>query len=216
MKVHLNNSQTEANERVLIVVFLRGGADGLTLVPPVGDDEYHRQRPTIRIKPEDAIPLDGYFGLNTSLRPLMRLLDDGRMRIVQGAGSEDSTKSHFEAQDLMEHGGSATGGWIGRFMRARSGTGSRSALSTVAIGAVQPESMRGAPSCAVMENLSEFSLHAKSDQFTEHLRQLYANGGGALAQAGIDTLSAAVRLRDFACGDPGLPRHIRITPSVAV
>lgn len=63
--------------------FFCGGADGLTLVPPVGDDEYHRQRPTIRIKPEDAIPLDGYFGLNTSLRPLMRLLDDGRMRIVQ-------------------------------------------------------------------------------------------------------------------------------------
>ena len=93
------------SQRILVVVFLRGGADGLTLVPPTGDDVYMKARPFLGIRAKDAIDLDGYFSLNTTLKPLMPFYEQGDMAIVHGAGSEDETRSHFEAQDFMEHAG---------------------------------------------------------------------------------------------------------------
>ena len=99
-------------DQVLVVVFLRGGADGLTLVPPVNDDGYHRARPTIGVSPRDAMALDDVFSLHADLKPLMPWYERGELAIVHGVGSEDATRSHFEAQDFMEHAGNTGGGWI--------------------------------------------------------------------------------------------------------
>src|SRR5215831_15390174 len=86
----------------LVVVFLRGGADGLNLVAPLEDDGYYRARPRIAINKTQAVRLDGFYGLNPLLRPLEPAWKDGVLAIVHAAGSEDDTRSHFEAQDLME------------------------------------------------------------------------------------------------------------------
>ena len=110
-----NGDQTQA----LLVIFLRGAADGLTLVPPLDDDNYYRSRPRIGVVKKDAIRLNGFFGLHPLLKPLKRAYDDGHLAIVHAAGSEDDSRSHFDAQDLMEHGGVAAGGWLGRFLRFR-------------------------------------------------------------------------------------------------
>ncbi len=187
-----------SGQRVLVVVFLRGGADGLTLVPPVGDDAYHRARPTVRVSASDALDLDGHFGLHPGLRPLLEHWDTGRLGVIHGAGSEDTTRSHFEAQDFMEHGGLVGGGWLGRFMRSR-GTGS-SAMETVAIGVTQPESLLGAPACAVMQSASEFVLRSEDAGFTEMLGALYECAEPPLRQAGRDTLAALKRLQSVATG----------------
>ena len=90
-------TQPETQEHTLVVVFLRGGADGLNMVVPVEDDAYHRARPTIGISKEKAIPLDGFFGLNPELAPLKPLYDEGALAIVHQAGSEDDSRSHFAA-----------------------------------------------------------------------------------------------------------------------
>lgn len=63
---------------------------------------------------------------------------------MHAAGSEDETRSHFEAQDLMEHGGPVGGGWLGRFLRFRTGAPG-AGLGAVALGKALPESLRGAP-----------------------------------------------------------------------
>ncbi len=123
----------------LVVIFLRGGADGLALVPPTGDDAYYRARPILGVRADRALDLDGTFGLNPALAGLKPIYDDGALAIVHAAGSEDSSRSHFEAQDLMEHGGLAAGGWLGRFLRYRTEPAS-GALSTVALGKTLPES----------------------------------------------------------------------------
>jgi uncharacterized protein (DUF1501 family) len=191
----------QSGSRVLVVVFLRGGADGLTLVPPIGDDAYHRARPTVRVKPESTIKLDGYFALHTDLKPLMEHFEAGRLSIVQGAGSTDTTRSHFEAQDLMEHGGTVGGGWLGRFMRARGIA--TSPLETVAIGAVRPESMLGAPTCAVVRTLGEFALPADDPSFIRQLAAWYGAESSELSRAAIDTLKAAERLGEIAADDGG-------------
>ena len=143
--------------RTLVVVFLRGGADGLSLVPPLGDDDYHRARPRIGIARKDAVALDGFFGLHPLLRELEPAWKEGDLAIVHGAGSEDTTRSHFEAQDLMEHGGIVAGGWLGRFLRFKQG-GTSGALSCVAVGATLPECLLGAPSATAMQSLEDFSL----------------------------------------------------------
>src|SRR5687768_4190943 len=121
----------DAGRHTLIVIFLRGGADTLNLVVPCADDSYYKARPTIAIKPPGgdaekgrAVRLDERYAFHPALRPLHEKFAEGRLAIVQGVGTDNSTGSHFECQDQMEHGDSmkgtaAGGGWLGRFLRAR-------------------------------------------------------------------------------------------------
>jgi uncharacterized protein (DUF1501 family) len=165
--------------RTLVAVFLRGGADGLSIVAPLGDDDYYKARPRLAIDRKDAVPLDGFFGLHPLLRPLESTWKEGELAIVHGAGTEDTTRSHFEAQDLMEHGGVVAGGWLGRFLRYRAhgGTG---ALTCIAVGKSLPESLLGAPSATVMQSLEDFALAAPAPNLTSELqRPLCARAGRA-------------------------------------
>ncbi len=183
--------------RTLVVIFLRGGADGLTLVPPVGDDGYHRARPRLRVRDADAERLDAMFGLHPRLAPLAPLYRGGELAIVHAVGSEDDTRSHFEAQDLMEHGGPAAGGWLGRFLRYRP-AGESGALSAVAVGTELPECLRGAPAASVLRSVEEYSLGSGSDTLLAQLATLYGVEPGvlgrALGHAGRETVAALRRL----------------------
>src|SRR5262249_12620546 len=95
----------------LIVVFLRGGADGLNIVVPHGDDAYYEHRPTIAVpRPDDlksqkrAMDLDGFFGLHPALAPLADLYRAGLGAFIHATGAPDETRSHFEAMAFMERG----------------------------------------------------------------------------------------------------------------
>ena len=186
------------NPCALVVVFLRGGADGLNMVAPFEDDGYFRARPRIAIRKENSVRLDDYFGLNPLLRELEPAYRDGALAVVHACGSEDDTRSHFEAQDLMEHGGlMASGGWLGRFLRAlpQEGVGP---LSAVAIGTSVPESLRGAPAATVMESFETFSLGKNAARFTAALGRLYALENSPVGHAGRDTLDAVERIERLA------------------
>jgi uncharacterized protein (DUF1501 family) len=187
----------------LVVIFLRGGADGLTLVPPVADDAYHRARPRLRIRTESAIPLDGYFALHPRLSPLAALYASGELAIVHAVGSEDGTRSHFEAQDLMEHGGTFGGGWLGRFLRFRAGA-RHGALSAIAWGTELPAALRGAPAATVMQSLGTFSLGDGARGMAQALRALYGLERDSLGQAGRETMDALQRLEQL----PSAPRSL--------
>ncbi|PTY02287.1 hypothetical protein DB346_09245 [Verrucomicrobia bacterium LW23] len=181
--------------RTLVVVFLRGAADGLSLVPPVADDDYHRARPSMRISAQAALPLDGFFGLHPLMRALLPLYKEGLMAIVHAAGSEDTTRSHFEAQDFMEHGGLAAGGWLGRFLRYGGSPSAISALGAITLGPKLPESLRGAPAATAIQSLDQYSLGTDAEQLTQQLRRLYALQRGEIAAAGRETLNALGRLQ---------------------
>jgi len=194
-----NLSTSRDDARTLVVIFLRGAADGLSLVPPIEDDNYHRFRPRLAVKKRDAVPLDGLFGLHPLLRPLEAAWKDGDLAIVHGAGVEDESRSHFEAQDFMEHGGLAAGGWLARFLRARGPAGGP--LSAVALSPTLPEMLSGAPSAAAIQSISEFALgrEVKAD-FPRELERLYAlehDGkplGAALRAAAAGTFEAIHRI----------------------
>ena len=191
----MNNSTTyiaggQEKQHTLVQVFLRGGADALSIVVPHGDDGLYRARPTIGLGAQDLIRLNDMFGLNSALQPLEAFFKNGELSIVHCAGSEDDTHSHFEAQDFMERGGNeSAGGWIARFLRARA-TANVNPLSAVAIGTALPESLRGAPSAVVMENFDAFGFDDTNSAFVNMLRSLYGVETDFLGRAGAATLNA--------------------------
>ena len=184
-------------DKTLIVVFLRGGADGLTLTPPVGNQEYHDVRPNLAVAESEVLKLgDANFGLNPGMTGLHEIFKDGGLSVAPAVGSDDRTRSHFYAQDLMEHGGMVAGGWLGRFLRYREG-GNPTALSAIALSKAMPEVLRGAPAATVMESMDTFSLGEKANTFQEELGKLYQNDPTLLGPAARDTLQALDRMSDL-------------------
>ena len=198
-------------DRVLVTVFLRGGADGLALVPPVGDDDYHRARPRLGVAPSRALPLDGPFALAPELVGLHRWFLSGELAVVHAVGSEDDSRSHFVAQEVMERGGaSGSGGWLGRWLRARRVTG---ALTAVATGPVVPDSLRGAPSATALAGLLELAPGPEWSALCASLAGLYARDA-QLGAPSRDALTAADRLARL-CADGARPEHGARYPSSA-
>lgn len=180
---------------LVVVVFLRGGADGLALVPPWADPGYHDARPGIAIgEPESeggALDLDGHFGLHPSLEPLLPLWNEGELAVVHALGSDDSTRSHFEAQDRMERASSRADGWLARHLKSRPGE-LPGALSAVAFGPSLPESLRGAPAAAI-GSLADYAVEG-DDPWRAALAELWA-GPSVLERAGSGALNALERVR---------------------
>ena len=171
----------------LVVVFLRGGADGLSLVVPKEEGDYRLSRPTLKIG--DTLPLDNQFGFNVEFEKLHRYYEKKRLAIVHAAGSDDQTRSHFEAQDLMERAGrtkeGAAGGWLARHLRTM--PGASGAIAAVSLTRTIPESLRGAPSACAMESLDQVAIPNASPAFTQALRVLYQAEATAVGKAGQAT-----------------------------
>jgi len=115
----------EAGGNVLVVLSLRGGSDGLSLVVPHGDADYARLRPTIKLPTNSLLAKDALFGLHPGFKPLEKLWLDGRFGAVQAVGMPTPDRSHFSAMEKVEDaddGSAARVGWINRLV-GLSGTG---------------------------------------------------------------------------------------------
>ena len=165
-------AQTNANRGtdrpIIIAIFQRGAADGISMVAPFGDKNYSAARPQISIADpsrggdERAIDLDGFFGLHPSLDSLKPIYDAGHLAIVHAAGSPDSTRSHFDAQDYMEAGApgnkSVSDGWLNRYLQA-SPENNATPFRAVALGATLPRSLGGAaPTSALSGSPFTYSI----------------------------------------------------------
>ena len=87
--------------RNMVVVICRGGMDGLTVSPPVGDPDYAALRGAVAVTPDQALKLDGTFGLHPALESVHALALKGQARIAPAIASPDRARSHFEAQDVL-------------------------------------------------------------------------------------------------------------------
>jgi len=107
------------NDHVLVVLQLGGGNDGLNTVVPYADPAYHDARPGIGIAPDKVLRIDDHVGLNPALPGIKALYDAGRVAVVQGAGYDNPTYSHFEALRVWEYADPqqrASDGWLGRLL----------------------------------------------------------------------------------------------------
>lgn len=111
-------SESDLARKKLVVVICRGGMDGLSVSPPVGDPNYAALRGAIAMKPDEVLKLDGLFGLHPQLSTVHALAMKGQARIAPAIASPDRARSHFEAQDVLETGASgvygADTGWLNR------------------------------------------------------------------------------------------------------
>ncbi len=194
--------QTPPRGDALVVVFLRGAADGLNMVVPHAEDRYYAVRPLIGIpSPGDlrahasqrALDLDGFFGFHPALEPLLPAWQSGHLAAVHACGAPDDSRSHFKAMELMERGVSdargPASGWIGRHL-ASLNAGNHSPLRAVGIGETMPRSLRGAVPVSALRSIADFHLSRDrwaSVQMQAVLGSLY-EGQGDLETVGRETL----------------------------
>jgi uncharacterized protein (DUF1501 family) len=193
--------------KTLVVVFLRGGADGLNVVVPFGEAAYYAHRPTLAIpKPGGAegaaLDLDGFFGLAPELRPLLPLYKEARFGIVNAVGSPDTGgRSHFQAQDFMESATpgnkTVTSGWLNRYLSSAPDSGASSFRAT-ALTASLPKALRGPAPALALQDLTKFDLGGVA-----LYEPLYTAGASALfsdaARGMFDGIKRlkAVRLEEY-------------------
>jgi uncharacterized protein (DUF1501 family) len=132
------------DDRKLVVIICRGAMDGLSVAPPIGDPNYAVLRGAIAIPPDQALRLDGTFGLHPKLTTLYAMVQAGQARIAPAVAIPQRIRSHFEAQDMLENGsgqlyGAATG-WLNRTLQV---VQPRRPIHALSIGAQEPLILHG-------------------------------------------------------------------------
>jgi len=116
LTMSLNAAETD---RVLVLIRLDGGNDGLNTIVPRFDPTYYNVRPTLAIQEADLSPLDNENGLNSDMDSLMPHWSDGRMAVMHNVGYPNPDYSHFRSSDIWATASDSdehwTTGWIGRY-----------------------------------------------------------------------------------------------------
>ncbi len=122
LDTHRTQRPSGKDGKILVVVQLSGGNDGLNTVVPFGDDAYHRARPGIGEDSKSVLKVNDYIGLQSNLKSLKELYDKGRLTIVQGVGYPNPNRSHFKSMDIWQTAvperEALSSGWIGRYFDA--------------------------------------------------------------------------------------------------
>jgi uncharacterized protein (DUF1501 family) len=199
--VRAAGAQQDTHDKVVVIVFQRGGMDGLNAVIPFKDRAYYNLRPTIAVAEPGlgegrALDLDGFFALHPALAPLKEIFDRGQLAIVHAAGSPDNSRSHFDAQDYMELGTpgvkNTPDGWLNRYLGEK--RNSDSPLRGVAATPRTPRMLAGAEPTLSLSSIEEFRL--RNQAAGPVLRRLYADSSDPLFRRGGNSLfEAMARMR---------------------
>src|SRR5262245_26600625 len=113
---------TKCKGRVLVVVQLDGGNDGLNAVVPFKDDDYKKARPRLQIAEKAVLRIDDRVGFHPALTPFAKLLEDGKLAVVQSVGYPNPSRSHFQSMAVWHAArpGARTDapGWLARLLDA--------------------------------------------------------------------------------------------------
>lgn len=166
-----------APKDVIVVIFQRGAMDGLQAVVPYGDADYYKLRPTVGIPASGTgavLPLDGLFGLNPALAPILPLFQSGQLAAVHATGIKSGSRSHFQCQDTLERAylavGGSPSGWLNRHT---SSVGVESTFQAVGVATGLQMSLRGPAPSIGMQSISSFTVNTNSRRKTEMQNVLY-------------------------------------------
>lgn len=162
--------------KVLVCIFQRGAMDGLMAVSPYADANLKTLRPTLYMSPAETegkmFDLDGRFGLHPSLAAFDPYFKEGRMAIVHGVGSPNTTRSHFDAQDYMESGTpfskSTQSGWLNRAVGLL-GHEPATPFRAVSLTSSLPRSFYGDNETLAINNLQEFAVQMRGNPLASNL-----------------------------------------------
>jgi uncharacterized protein (DUF1501 family) len=191
--------------RVMVCIFQRGAMDGLMAVTPFTDSYFLAARPTLSLSAVAAgrsnplLDLDGRWGLHPGMKAFEPLFKDGRLAIVQGIGSPNNTRSHFDAQDYMESGTpfdkGTSSGWLNRAVGLL-GHDALTPFTAVSLTSALPRSFYGDNPSLAISNLQDFAIQLKGNPAAattaaRSFEDLYdQTSAGLLRQTGKESFEA--------------------------
>ncbi|MEW6991143.1 DUF1501 domain-containing protein [Colwelliaceae bacterium 6441] len=163
------NPALAAEGKTLVVIFQRGGCDGLNSVIPYTEERYYELRPTIAIAPPDendnnsALDLNGHLGLHPALSGLHSLYQQNRLAVFPTTHYPNGSRSHFQSQFYIESGQrvSESDGWINRHMQSQRNNASYRA---VGFGNELAQSLRGDETVSSLTRLANFDIGIDSNE----------------------------------------------------
>ena len=192
------------DERILVLVQLAGGNDGLNTVVPYADDAYHKARPGIGFENGAVLKIDDHIGLHPQMGGFKELYDAGELAIVQGVGYPNPNRSHFRSMDIwhtakpMEE--TADDGWLGRALdlRATENVGTVPALA-VDTGRLPLALVGSKVNVPMLRDIAEFKpvpgagTRADREVRERLLNKLVGRPGGESGGSDLDFLRATAR-----------------------
>jgi uncharacterized protein (DUF1501 family) len=221
---------TVSPNEIFIMIFLRGGCDGLSLVSPYDDARYVSARGSLAIPSGTALKISpnnaafnptSSFGLHPSAAPLKELYDGGKLAIVHACGLNDATRSHFDAMDYIERGtpgdkGTSTG-WLTRHLQSLNNNG---LLPTIAAGSAAPTSLLAEDQAVVMNDINSYGLSGpygynnnSNPAMLNTLKKMYG-GTGAFQDAGKRALEVIDAIQSLKNANGG--KDLTYTPNPGV
>lgn len=149
-------------DRILVVLELLGGNDGLNTVVPYASGRYYDLRPQLAIAQPEVLPLNGQVGLHPSLTGLQQLFQQGRLAILQGVGYPNPNRSHFRSMEIWQTGdpvGPPRSGWLGRWLD-RYQAGDPNPLKAVGVGGAPSRALLGRTGVPAVESVAQFRVEA--------------------------------------------------------
>jgi uncharacterized protein (DUF1501 family) len=210
-RVSLARDYRGSQRDVMISIFLRGAADGLSMCVPFSEPNYYNLRPTVAVpQPDSGLPgactdlgvaVNGPngptgFGLPPGMLPLLPAFQAGNLLFVHAAGSHDPTRSHFDGQRFMEVGKardiSLISGWLGRHLMTTPAADPDALLRAVGINASLQRTLVGGPLTLPVPNLDTFGLSATVSTIPQRsaaIHDMYEAAAEPLHSVGLNTLS---------------------------
>lgn len=182
-------------DNVMVVLSLRGGVDGMSLVVPYGDTNYHKARPTIAVPESQLLQKDALFGLHPEFAPLQSMWQHGQMAAVQAVGLPVPNRSHFSATEEVEEADPGSGARVGWLNRMVGMTEPDLIYAAVEVGNGVPETEIYGPQptlCALdIDKIDVYGPHNAMAQRREALDITWGSAPGLLGQAARDGLQTA-------------------------
>ncbi len=183
------------NDRILVMIQLAGGNDGLQTVVPTADSKLRELRPQLGKVADTALPIERGLGLNDKLAAMKRLYDEGKVAIVQGVGYPKPSFSHFDSIRVWETGDPARrqqDGWLGKTI-AKNYDSAGHPLVGCACGATNiPGALRDLQATLTVVNSQKSFSFAGGDQMEQAIGALY-KGTPGIYGALFDTAMATAR-----------------------
>ncbi|HEB56306.1 MAG TPA: DUF1501 domain-containing protein [Gammaproteobacteria bacterium] len=165
--------------KTLVVIFQRGGCDGLNTCIPYRETRYYELRPTVAVPPPkasdatSALDLDGFFGFHPGLASLQPIFNAGNLAVLPAVHYPESSRSHFDSQYFIESAANRRrlDGWLNRHLNSLPNTPQ---LRSVAFAEIMPQSLRGKAPVSLFKELREFKFNIDRKIETKMIENLQA------------------------------------------
>jgi uncharacterized protein (DUF1501 family) len=195
--------------KILVVVEMSGGNDGLNTVIPYTDPGYAKMRPTIGIPSRDVVPITANIGLHPNMKSLKKLYEGGHLAVLPGVGYPNPNRSHFHSMDIWQTADPEVDirertGWIARYFDS-DGHFKGNPLSGITLGSSLPLTLfsQDAPAAAIGngQNYGFVNRDGNQQKRMDALKALYSTGtvAGGVAEfvrnVGSEAYSSSLELK---------------------